>query len=90
MHQEVAKLLLYSDLGADSILIRLCEIYHDWETGCGEKPQQAPFGKGEMDIKTILSKIKAHDENAVLTLEGTTGADIAHADTTIKEIWESV
>ena len=39
MHQEVAKLLLYSDLGADSILIRLCEIYHDWETGCGEKPQ---------------------------------------------------
>ena len=56
----------------------------------GEKPQQAPFGKGEMDIKTILGKIKAHDKNAVLTLEGTTGDDIAHAVTTIKEIWESV
>lgn len=39
MHLEVAKLLLYGDLGADSILVRLCEIYHDWETGCGEKPQ---------------------------------------------------
>ena len=56
----------------------------------GEKPQQVSFGKGEMDIKTILNKIKAHDKNAVLTLEGTTGDDICHAVTTIKEIWESV
>lgn len=56
----------------------------------GEKPQQVPFGKGEMDIKAVLGRIKAYDENAVLTLEGTTGSDIKYAVDTIKDIWESV
>lgn len=56
----------------------------------GEKPKQVPFGTGEMDLKAILKRIKAYDENAVLTLEGTTGEHIKHAVTTINTIWESV
>lgn len=56
----------------------------------GDKPAQVPFGTGEMDLKAILKRIKAYDENAVLTLEGTTGEHILHAVTTIKTIWESV
>ena len=56
----------------------------------GDKPKQMPFGTGEMDLKAILKRIKAYDENAVLTLEGTTGEHILHAVTTINSIWESV
>ncbi len=56
----------------------------------GEKPRQMPYGTGEMDHIQILRRIKAFDSNAVLTLEGTTGADIANAVTTIKNIWERV
>ena len=56
----------------------------------GDKPNQVPFGTGELDLKAILKRIKAYDENAVLTLEGTTGEHILHAVTTIKTIWESV
>ena len=43
-----------------------------------------------MDHETILGKIKAHDPNAVLTLEETVGSDIPFAVKTIKEIWERV
>lgn len=56
----------------------------------GEKPQQVPFGTGEMDLEAVLRRIKAYDENAVLTLEGTTGSDIAFAVQTVKSIWERV
>ncbi len=56
----------------------------------GQKPRQVPFGAGQMDKETILRKIKAHDPNAVLTLEGTVGGDIPLAVKTIKEIWERV
>jgi len=56
----------------------------------GDKPRQVPFGTGDMDLKAVLKRIKAYDENAVLTLEGTTGEHILHAVTTIKTIWESV
>jgi len=56
----------------------------------GEKPKQVPFGTGEMDLTAILKRIKAYDENAVLTLEGTTGEHILHAVTTINTIWKSV
>lgn len=56
----------------------------------GQKPVQTPFGKGQMDIETILRKIKHYDENAVLTLEGTTAEHIADAVKTIKTIWERV
>ncbi len=56
----------------------------------GDKPKQVPLGTGDMDMKAILTKIKAYDANAVLTLEGTTGEHISHAVETIKSIWESV
>ncbi len=54
------------------------------------KPKQVPFGTGQLDLEAILSRIKAYDPDAVLTLEGTTNPDIAHAVTTINEIWERV
>ncbi len=53
-------------------------------------PKQVPLGTGEMDMETILRKIKAHNPDAVLTLEGTAGADIPYAVKTIREIWERV
>lgn len=53
-------------------------------------PTQVPFGRGDLDLKEILRRIKAYDTHAILTLEGTTGGDIPHAITTLKEIWESV
>ena len=56
----------------------------------GGKPQQVALGTGDLDMKAILTAIKRYDENAILTLEGTTGADIKHAVTTIKEIWEGI
>ena len=56
----------------------------------GKDPVQVPYGTGEMDREAILRKIKAHDPNAVLTLEGTVGQDIPLAVKTIKEIWERV
>ncbi len=56
----------------------------------GDKPKQVPFGTGQMDLEAVLSRIKQYDRNAVLTLEGTTGAHIAAAVTTMKEIWERV
>ncbi|MDO5545677.1 MAG: sugar phosphate isomerase/epimerase family protein [Eubacteriales bacterium] len=56
----------------------------------GQRPAQVPLGTGEMDMRAILSRIKSYDENAVLTLEGTTGEHILHAVATIKSIWESV
>ena len=55
-----------------------------------EGPKQVPFGTGQMDMETILRKIKAHNPDAVLTLEGTTGDDIAHAVRTIRQIWDRV
>ena len=54
------------------------------------KPKQVPFGTGDLDLEAILSRIKKYDENAVLTLEGTTNPDITHAVKTINEIWERV
>ena len=33
MHHETARLLLYGDLGADSVLTRLAQVFRDWETG---------------------------------------------------------
>ena len=54
------------------------------------KPKQVPFGTGELDLETILSRIKAYDPDAVLVLEGTTGEHISHAVQTVRSIWERV
>ena len=53
-------------------------------------PRKVPLGTGEMDMAAILKRIKSYDENAVLTLEGTTGEYISQTVTTIKTIWECV
>ena len=37
MYREVAKLILYRDLGEDSILLKLAEIFEDFESGCESK-----------------------------------------------------
>lgn len=56
----------------------------------GVAPKQVPLGTGDLDMEAILRRIKRYDENAVLTLEGTTGTDIPHAVKTIREIWERI
>lgn len=56
----------------------------------GGAPEQVPLGTGDLDMEGILRRIKAYDENAVLTLEGTTGEHIIHAVNTIKCIWDRV
>lgn len=39
MYQETSQLLLYSNLGEDSILLRLADIFRDWEHGSCDKPE---------------------------------------------------
>lgn len=62
----------------------------DWKFTEGDKPKQVPYGTGDMDQKAVLSAIKAHNPDAVLVLEGTTGEHIAAAVKTIRDIWEKV
>lgn len=56
----------------------------------GQKPLQTPFGQGSLDLKAILGRIKAYDQNSVLVLEETVAPDIEKAVETIKTTWESV
>ena len=56
----------------------------------GMPAKQVPYGTGEMDKYAILSRIKAHDPDAVLVLEETVGDDIPLAVKTIRDIWEQV
>lgn len=56
----------------------------------GEAPRQVNYGTGHMDQVEILRRIKAHNPNAILVLEGTTGEGIGPAVRTIREIWERV
>ena len=39
MYRLTSKLLLFSNLGADSILLQLADIFRDWEQGRCEKPE---------------------------------------------------
>lgn len=55
-----------------------------------EAPRQVNFGIGDLDKVEILRRIKAHNPDAILVLEGTTGEGIQFAVQQIKEIWESV
>lgn len=75
------------DVFGDRILL-----FHmkDCEFISGGKPRQVPFGTGQMDMETILRRIKNHDRNAVLTLEGTTGENIQNAVELIRSVWERV
>ena len=79
------------DKGLDTFGDRIL-LFHmkDCEFVNGEKPKQVPFGTGQMDLEAVLGRIKAHDRNAVLTLEGTTGDHICHAVTVINDLWNRV
>jgi len=39
MHKVIADLLLYSDLHENEILVKLAEIYRDWESGAADKTE---------------------------------------------------
>nr|WP_326186432.1 ATP-binding protein [uncultured Oscillibacter sp.] len=63
MYREIAHLLLYSDLGEDSILVRLADILRDWEQGSWDK--DALVRRVYAEIKRILDLSTAcgFDEN---------------------------
>jgi len=56
----------------------------------GEKPVQVPVGKGELDFEFIFSAIKAHDPDARLVLEGTTGDDVPASAAFVRQVWDRV
>ncbi len=62
MYRELAHLLLYSDLGEDAILVRLAEIFRDWENG---EDRDALTGRIYAQIKRLLDLSTAcgFDEN---------------------------
>ena len=49
MYREVSKLLLYCDIGQDSILSHLCSIFEEWEKATSEK---------QILIKRIYKQVK--------------------------------
>lgn len=55
-----------------------------------EAPKQVNFGVGDLDKVEILRRIKAHNPEAILVLEGTTGEGIQFAVQQLREIWERV
>lgn len=52
MYRETAKLLLYSNLGKDAILLRLSDIFRDWEGGAADKP--ALISRIYAEVKRLL------------------------------------
>ncbi|MGN0793933.1 MAG: ATP-binding protein [Aristaeellaceae bacterium] len=52
MYRETAKLLLYSNLGKDAILLRLSDIFRDWESGAADKP--ALISRIYAEVKRLL------------------------------------
>lgn len=63
MYREIAHLLLYSDLGKDSILVHLADIIRDWEQGGCDK--DALIQRIYAEIKRILDlgTVCGFDEN---------------------------
>ncbi len=51
-------------------------------------PVQCAAGEGELNFQAIFSAIKRHNPDAVLILEGTTGADVPGSIQFINEKWE--
>lgn len=62
MYRELAHLLLYSDLGEDAILVRLGEIFRDWEAG---EDRDVLTGRVYAQVKRLLDLATAcgFDEN---------------------------
>lgn len=63
MYKEVAKLILYRDLGEDSILRRLAGIFEDYENGVGTKAELTTRIYEQMKALLDLATLYGFDEN---------------------------
>ena len=63
MYREIAHLLLYSDLGEDSILLRLADILRDWERGGCDRDDLVRRIYAEIKRILDLSTACGFDEN---------------------------
>ena len=63
MYRELTHLLLYSDLGEDEILVKVAEIFRDWESGACDR--DALVGRIYKQVKRLLdlSTVCGFDEN---------------------------
>lgn len=63
MYRETSKLLLYGDLGEDSILAHLAGIFFDWEHGLSEKPALVRRVYAEVKRLLDLATLYGFDHN---------------------------
>ena len=63
MYREVAKLILYRDLGEDSILLKLSGIFRDFELGLAEKEELTSRIYEQMKALLDLSTQYGFDKN---------------------------
>ena len=63
MYRELSHLLLFSDLDADSILVRLADIIRDWQQGRGDKGALTARVHGQVKRLLDLSTVCGFDEN---------------------------
>lgn len=63
MYREIAHLLLYGDLGKDSILVRLADILRDWEQGSPDRDDLVRRIYAEIKRILDLSTACGFDEN---------------------------
>lgn len=63
MYREIAHLLLYSDLGEDSILVRMADILQDWEQGGCDRDTLVRRIYAEIKHILDLSTVCGFDEN---------------------------
>ena len=63
MYKEVAKLILYRDLGEDSILRKLSGIFEDYENGVGTKAELTTRIYEQMKALLDLATMYGFDEN---------------------------
>lgn len=63
MYREISHLLLYSDLGEDSILVRLADILRDWEGGGCDRDELVRRIYAEIKRILDLSTVCGFDEN---------------------------
>ena len=63
MYKEVAKLILYRDLGGDSILRKLSGIFEDYENGAGSRAELTTRIYEQMKALLDLATLYGFDEN---------------------------
>ena len=63
MHRELSHLLLFSDLGEDEILVRLADIFRDWEAGNRDRDELIRRIYGQIKRILDLSTVCGFDKN---------------------------